>query len=102
LANLFHEVEEHSKLRIYLRRQRMIRGLERASRVIAVSEATRRDVEKLAFVAPHRLRVVYNAPDPEFEAPSGAGDCEERRRIMERYQIEYPFLLYAGNIRRTW
>jgi glycosyltransferase involved in cell wall biosynthesis len=100
LANLYFEVEEHSKLRIYLRRRRMIRGLERASRVIAVSEATRRDVEKLAFVAPHRLRVVYNAPDPEFEAPGGAGDCEERRRIMERYQIEYPFLLYAGNIRR--
>ena len=100
LANLFFEGEEHSKLRIYLRRHRLIRGLERASRVIAVSEATRRDVEKLASVAPHRLRVVYNAPDPEFVAPSGAADCEERRRIMERYQIEYPFLLYAGNIRR--
>ena len=25
---------------------------------------------------------------------------EDRRRIMERYQIQYPFLLYAGNIRR--
>ena len=23
----------------------------------------------------------------------------ERQRILERYQIHYPFLLYAGNIR---
>jgi glycosyltransferase involved in cell wall biosynthesis len=74
--------------------------LERASRVIAVSEATRRDVEKLVGVAPHRLRMVYNAPDPGFLEPPRAGAVEERRRIMERYQIQYPFLLYAGNIRR--
>jgi glycosyltransferase involved in cell wall biosynthesis len=68
--------------------------------VIAVSEATRKDVEQLAGVAPHRLRLVYNAPDPGFLAPDGPGAADERRRIMERYQIQYPFLLYAGNIRR--
>jgi glycosyltransferase involved in cell wall biosynthesis len=100
LANLFFEWEEYSRLRIQLRRYRLIRGLARASRVIAVSEATRRDVEQLAGVAPHRLRMVYNAPDPGFLRPDGPGASEERRRIMERYQIQYPFLLYAGNIRR--
>jgi glycosyltransferase involved in cell wall biosynthesis len=100
LANLFFEWEEYSRLRIQLRRYRLIRGLRRASRVIAVSEATRRDVEQLAGVAPHRLRMVYNAPDPGFLAPDGPEAAEERRRIMERYQIQYPFLLYAGNIRR--
>jgi len=100
LANLFFEWEEYSRLRIQLRRYRLIRGLARASRVIAVSEATRRDVQKLAGVAPHRLRLVYNAPDPGFLRPDGPGASEERRRIMERYQIQYPFLLYAGNIRR--
>src|ERR1019366_3799875 len=31
----------------------------------------------------------------------GGAEAEEKRRlIMERYQIQYPFLLYAGNIRR--
>jgi glycosyltransferase involved in cell wall biosynthesis len=100
LANLFFVVEEYTRIRMQLRRARLIRGLVRASRVIAVSEATRRDVEKLAGVAPHRLRVVYNAPDPGFLAADGADAREERRRIMERYQIGYPFLLYAGNIRR--
>ena len=100
LANLFFEWEEYSKLRIQLRRYRLIRGLARANRVIAVSEATRRDVERVAQVAPHRMRLVYNAPDPGFLKPDGERSAEERRRILERYQIQYPYLLYAGNIRR--
>jgi glycosyltransferase involved in cell wall biosynthesis len=100
LANLFFEWEEYSRLRIQLRRYRLVRGLERASRVIAVSEATRRDVEQLAGVPPDRLRLVYNAPDPGFLRPDSPGASEARLRIMERYQIQYPFLLYAGNIRR--
>jgi glycosyltransferase involved in cell wall biosynthesis len=100
LANLFFEMEEYSRLRIQLRRYRLNRGLLRASRVIAVSEATRRDVEKFAGVEPYRMRMVYNAPDPGFLAPDTADSSEGRRRIMERYQIQHPFLLYAGNIRR--
>jgi glycosyltransferase involved in cell wall biosynthesis len=100
LANLFFEWEEYSPARIQLRRYRLIRGLVRASRVIAVSEATRRDVGALAGVAPHRLRMVYNAPNPGFLEQDEENTPEERRRIMERYQIQHPFLLYAGNIRR--
>jgi glycosyltransferase involved in cell wall biosynthesis len=100
LANLLFEWEEYSKLRIQLRRARLKRGLERASRVIAVSEATRLDVAQLAGVPLHHLCMVYNAPDPGFSETDRAGAGEARRRIMERYQIQSPFLLYAGNIRR--
>ena len=100
LANLLFEWEEYSKLRIQLRRFRLKRGLARASRVIAVSEATRRDVEQLVGVPPGRLRLVYNAPDPRLSEADSVGAEEERMRIMERYQIQYPYLLYAGSIRR--
>jgi len=100
LSNLFFEGEEYSKMRLQLRRYRLIRGLQRASRVMAVSEATRRDVERVAGVAPHRLQLVYNAPNPGILPKAGVDNTEERRRIMERYQIQYPFLLYAGSIRR--
>ncbi|HWC95306.1 MAG TPA: glycosyltransferase family 1 protein [Candidatus Sulfopaludibacter sp.] len=96
MANLFFEDE--SGIRMRLRRFRFRRGLVRANRVIAVSEATKRDVENLMGVPPQRIRRVYNAPDPEFAHGSGPG--EERQRILERYQINYPFLLYAGNVRR--
>lgn len=99
MANLFFE-EEAGNLRMQLRRFRFRRGLTRANRVIAVSDATRRDVETLLGVSPDRIRRVYNAPDPGFHADSAACSEEEKGRIMERYQINYPFLLYAGNIRR--
>jgi glycosyltransferase involved in cell wall biosynthesis len=99
MANLFFE-EEHGNFRMQLRRFRFRRGLTRAQRVIAVSDATRRDVETLMGVPPERIRRVYNAPDPGFSAESAACGEEQKQRIMERYQIDYPFLLYAGNIRR--
>jgi glycosyltransferase involved in cell wall biosynthesis len=75
------------------------RGLTRASRIIAVSEATRRDLMNTLGIAPDRINLVYNAPDPVFTAPVRSLELEESHRIMERYQINYPFLLYAGNIR---
>ena len=34
--------------------------------MIAVSSATRRDVEHLLGIRPERIRLVYSAPDPEF------------------------------------
>src|SRR5258706_278884 len=91
-----------------LRLYRFRRGLLRANRVIAVSAATQRDVENLMGVPPERIRLVYSAPSPEFfqhrrvaDARAAGPDAREleRQRILERYQIHYPFLLYAGAIR---
>ena len=91
-----------------LRSFRLRRGLERASGIIAVSGATQRDVTSLVPAAADRVHLIYNAPDPLFAqraAPSSNGEPDakqtsrERSRILERYQIRYPFLLYAGSIR---
>ncbi|HUQ95209.1 MAG TPA: glycosyltransferase family 1 protein [Bryobacteraceae bacterium] len=80
-----------------LRRFRFRRGLMRAASVIAVSLATKGDVERLLGIPPEHIRLIYNAPDPRFfEHTPPAG---ERRGILERYQITYPYLLYAGTIR---
>ncbi len=99
MTTLLYEEKKISALRMMLRRYRYRRGLRRANRVIAVSDATRRDVENMMGVPPERICRVYNAPDPGFLAPPAEGP-EEQERIMERYQINYPFLLYAGNIRK--
>jgi glycosyltransferase involved in cell wall biosynthesis len=99
MANLFYE-EAASNFRMQLRRWRFRRGLVRANRVIAVSDATRRDVVNHMRVPPARVRRVYNAPDPGFRVEGSSSNAEQQQRIMERYQIHYPFLLYAGNIRR--
>jgi len=87
-----------SDTRVQLRRSLFRRGLLRSSRVIAVSEATRRDLNSLLGIPLEHIRRVYNAPDPEFLTP-GNGSDQEKERILERYQISYPYLLYAGNIR---
>lgn len=87
---------------------RLRRGLERADLIITVSGATQKDVANLVPSARDRIRLVYNAPDPQFlerRLPSDAraagpeAAARERHRILERYQIRYPFLLYAGSIR---
>ncbi len=85
------------------------RGLVNATKVIAVSSATRRDVEMLFGIPTEKIRVIFDAPDPKFLAPSHPADARaagpgavlhERHRILERYQIDHPFVLYAGSIRR--
>jgi glycosyltransferase involved in cell wall biosynthesis len=82
------------------------RGLIRADRVIAVSMATCRDVEAVLGIPASRMRVVYNAPDPTFHAPNVSAPVHgngqeldypaEIQRVLERYRIQYPFLLYVG------
>jgi glycosyltransferase involved in cell wall biosynthesis len=90
-----HRSEARMKMRRYLYR----RGLLRATRVIAVSEATRRDLHNLLGIPSLDIRRVYEAPDPGFTSAGSVCNEETKQRILERYQINYPFLLYAGNIR---
>ncbi len=70
--------------------------LSHAARVFAVSNFTRKDVERVFSVPPERIEVIYNAIDERFRA--GHATPEEREFIAERYQVNYPFLLYAGRI----
>jgi glycosyltransferase involved in cell wall biosynthesis len=97
MANLLFE-QEASDLRMQLRQFRFKRGLMRADRVIAVSEATKREVQNKLGVPGERICRVYNAPDPGFFARAANGPAQHQ--ILERYQINYPYLLYAGAIRR--
>ncbi|MCX6622349.1 MAG: glycosyltransferase family 1 protein [Acidobacteria bacterium] len=98
--------DESSGWRKQFRLYRAERTLTRADCVLAVSEATRRDVIELLNIPASRIRRIYNAPDPKFiehaRETSPAGEAAhqiEMRRVLERYQISRPFLLYAGNIR---
>lgn len=77
---------------------RFRRGLLRASRVLAVSQATQRDIESLLNIPAERISQIYGAVDPQFLQPSISGESQ-RRQLFERYQVRYPYLLYAGTIR---
>ncbi len=91
-----NRTQVRSNYRMFLFR----RGLLRAERVIAVSTATRRDVENVLGIPSSRIRQIYDAPDPHFLRPPDDGkQSTERQQTLERYQIDYPFLLYAGAVR---
>lgn len=98
MSSLLFE-DEGSDLRMRFRRYRYRRGLMRASAVIAVSETTKRDIQNLMGIPPSHIHRVYNAPDPGFFSHGNGSDEQEKHRILERYQINYPYLLYAGNVR---
>ncbi|MDZ7637956.1 MAG: glycosyltransferase family 1 protein [Bryobacterales bacterium] len=87
-------------------RERLIgHGLRRASKVIAVSGATQRDVQQFFNIPAERLQKIYDAPDPELfpgrleDEPSQPNRLTHRQQLLERFQIDSPFLLYAGTVR---
>ena len=80
-------------LHFYLTR----RVLQKAARVIAVSQFTKNEIEKLLAVPNARIEVVYNAIDERFL--HGHATEADRELIAQRYLVNYPFILYAGAIR---
>lgn len=73
--------------------RRVLRG---AARIVAVSNFTRNDIEKLFGIPSDRIEVIYNAIDERFLR--GHASAADRELIAQRYQVTYPFLLYAGRV----
>jgi glycosyltransferase involved in cell wall biosynthesis len=93
-----HVFPEHSGLAQQISIWKSRRGLMRAESVMTVSAATRRDIENVLGVPHSRIKLIYNAIDNGFLRASQS-DRNQRRRLLERYGVNYPYLLYAGNIR---
>jgi len=72
------------------------RVLHSAARIFAVSNFSKQDTERLFAVPGDRIEVIYNALDDRFR--QGHATDADRKLIAERYQVTYPFLLYAGRI----
>lgn len=79
-------------LHFYLTRQVM----HRASRIFAVSNFTKQDIQRFFQADPAKIEVIYNALDDRFRL--GHTTWTERQTLVERYQINHPFILYAGRI----
>jgi glycosyltransferase involved in cell wall biosynthesis len=68
----------------------------RSARVFTVSEASKRDILEYFDVPESKIAVIYNAIDERFNEEPAA---DEVMRVKERYQLNDPFILYAGNIK---
>jgi glycosyltransferase involved in cell wall biosynthesis len=74
---------------------RLDRYLVRATRIIAVSESTRRDVVDLYGVDPERVEVIPHGVDGETYRPPDPGSVEAVRR---RFGLNDPYVLFLGGI----
>jgi glycosyltransferase involved in cell wall biosynthesis len=95
LDKIVFRQEFGSSLRAEARFHMLRHGLLRADRIISVSQATKRDLVHLMGAPADRIEIVPNAISEQFMACDSESACRE---TLERYQVDYPFLLYAGNI----
>jgi glycosyltransferase involved in cell wall biosynthesis len=96
LLNYFYPTGNGSEMKRMLHNFLTRRALERSARILAVSKFTRSDIIRIYRIRPEKIEVVYNAIDERFRR--GHANQADREMIAERYQVNYPFLLYAGNI----
>lgn len=73
--------------------KRVLRG---AARILAVSNFTCTEIERLFEIPSSQIEVVYNAIDERFLR--GHASAADRELIAQRYQVNYPFLLYTGRV----
>ncbi len=68
----------------------------RATRVITVSESSKRDILRFVDIPPEKIDVIYNAYDERFAVEPREEDV---LRVRERYQLHDEFVLYAGTVK---
>jgi glycosyltransferase involved in cell wall biosynthesis len=98
-----HDILEHlsrarglSQLRRSMHFQMTRKVLQGASRILAVSSFTKSEICNLFSIPARHIEVIYNAIDERFL--HGHANEADRKSLAERYQVTYPFLLYAGRI----
>jgi glycosyltransferase involved in cell wall biosynthesis len=85
-----------SRLAYSYARSSMWVATHRSSRIITVSEASKRDILSYFHVPDTKIDVIPNAIDERFwEMP----DADEVDKVRERYQLNDRYVLYAGNIK---
>jgi glycosyltransferase involved in cell wall biosynthesis len=86
--------EYHKKLNyVYLNRA-MPLFCRRAGAIIAVSEATKRDIVSYYGIDPAKIHVVHEAPAGHFRPP----DQDEIARVRQEYRLPARFLLHLSTI----
>jgi glycosyltransferase involved in cell wall biosynthesis len=77
-------------------RSSISQAARRATRVLTVSESSKRDILRFVDIPADRIDVIYNAYDERFGVEPREEDVV---RVRERYQLHDEFVLYAGNVK---
>ena len=85
-----------NRLALTYARQSMAMAARRSTRVITVSESSKRDIMRFFHTDAAKISVIYNAYDQRFGIEPSEDDVV---RVRERFQLHDEFVLYAGNVK---
>src|SRR5204863_3018599 len=85
-----------SRLALTYARASIALASRRATRVLTVSESSKRDILRFVSTESDKITVIYNAYDERFGVEPREEDVV---RVRERYQLHDEFVLYAGNVK---
>jgi glycosyltransferase involved in cell wall biosynthesis len=85
------------RLAYFYAKSAMWTATRKATRILTVSEASKRDILRFFAIPPEKVSVIYNAIDARFLGPA---DDTRMDLVRQRYQLDDPFVLYVGNIKR--
>jgi glycosyltransferase involved in cell wall biosynthesis len=86
--------ETHKRLNYWYLNAAMPLYCERATAIIAVSEATKRDLVEFYAVDPAKVTVVYEAASDHFRPPAAA----EIARVRKAFELPEQYLIHLGTI----
>jgi glycosyltransferase involved in cell wall biosynthesis len=85
-----------SRLALAYARTSIVLAARRATRVLTVSESSKRDIMRFVDIPADKIDVIYNSYDERFGVEPREEDVI---RVRERYQLHDEFVLYAGNVK---
>lgn len=71
--------------------KRQINVMQKADKIIAISEHTKKDLIEHAAIPKEKITVIYQGVDTDFFKPE-----ERNEKILQKYGIEGEYMLYVG------
>ncbi|MBI5806601.1 glycosyltransferase family 4 protein [candidate division TA06 bacterium] len=72
-------------------------SITRADHFIAISQATKNDLQEIYRVPERKITIIHPGLDPEFTLPF-AGRDQEIQMAKKKYGIDRPYIIYLGTI----
>ncbi|MFM7671269.1 MAG: glycosyltransferase family 4 protein [Bacteroidota bacterium] len=87
--------DQYNPIDVRIYRNKFRHACEKADRIIAISEQTKRDIVSFYKIPARKIKVCYQSCNPLFfrQVPDA-----EKQRIRERYQLPERFFLYVGSL----
>jgi glycosyltransferase involved in cell wall biosynthesis len=86
---------QFNKIDVQIYRKKFRYACTHASRIIAISEQTRKDIVEIYGIDANKIDVCYQSCDPVF---SQQVNEKEKQLVREKYQLPPSFFLYVGSI----